>query len=425
MGRTKLMLAAVLLAAVPGAYAADAPAVPADRQEVKTVDSTAFAADLYGRLASQSKDNLFFSPASIETALAMTYAGAKGNTAAQMAKTLHFDNDAAKVSEAFTELLKTLNSPPGVKFRDKSGELSTQPAYQLFLANALWGQRDYLFKPEFTDLVQRKYAAGLNSLDFAADPEKARGIINDWAAEQTKDRIKDLISKEDITHTTRLVLTNAIYFKSKWAHEFSKDLTKDGPFQLAADKPANVPFMHQVHSFGYGENDDLQLLEMAYMGDALSMLVLLPKKVDGLAALEKNLTVGKVNQWLRDKTVKFVEVTLPRFTFTSTFCLNDDLKALGMIDAFDAKADFSGMTVAERLCISKVIHKAFVAVDEEGTEAAAATAVIMGPIAALPVKPKVFKADHPFIFLIRHNATGEIIFLGRLVDPKGECETGK
>jgi len=427
MRRIKWMLAAVLLAVVPATYAADIPAVTADQQEIKAVDSTAFAADLYGRLASR-EGNLFFSPASIETALAMTYAGARGDTAAQMAKTLHYDNDAAKVSEFFTGLLKILSSPPEVKLADntwgkqwRAKQPATQAPYQLYLANALWGQQSYRFKPEFIDLVQKKYAAGLNNLDFAADPEHARGIINDWVAAQTKDRIKDLIPEGDIDHATRLVLTNAIYFKSKWAHEFSKDLTKDGPFQLAAAKSVDVPFMHQMGDFGYAENEDIQLLEMPYIKDALSMVVLLPKKVDGLAALEKDLTAGKVNQWLKDMTGQTVEVTFPKFTFTSSFELEDSLAALGMTDAFDPrKADFSGMTAAEHLYISAVIHKAFVAVDEEQTEAAAATAVVMAG-AAPPVKAKVlFKADHPFIFLIRHNATGEILFLGRLVDPNAK-----
>jgi serpin B len=425
------MFAAAFLAVIPSTYAADTPAAPAGRPEAKVVDTTAFAAELYARLAGESKGNLFFSPASIETCLAMTYAGARGNTAAQMAKALHYDNDAAKVNEAFAQLLKTLNNPPEVVVGlvpDKSGEpgeLVKGPAYQLFVANALWGQQGYPFKPDFIELVQKNYGAGLNSVDFAGHTEQARKTINDWVAGQTKDRIKDLIAPGGVKSITRLVLTNAIYFKSHWQHDFNKVLTKDSPFHLSPDKSVDVPLMHQMHSFGYGENDDVQLLEMPYTRSELSMVVLLPKKVDGLASVEKNLTAENMNRWLGEKTNEKVDVTFPKFIFTSEFQqLGGDLAAMGMVDAFGSNADFSGMTAAERWFISAVIHKAFVAVDEEGTEAAAATAIIMAGAAPRPPRPpeepKVFKADHPFIFLIRHNATGEILFLGRVSNPKGE-----
>jgi len=420
------VLVAAILGVVASTDAADGPAV-ADRQEGKVVDTTAFAADLYARLAAQSKDNLFFSPTSIETALAMTYAGARGNTAAQMAKTLHFENDAAKVSAAFAKRLQILNNPPAqlvMYSPDESGKSKAvmQSPYQLFVANALWGQQGYPFKPDFIDLVQKNFGGGLNNVDFAGHTEETRKTINDWAAKQTKDRIKDLIAPGLLTPLTRLVLTNAIYFKSNWEHSFTKALTKDGPFHLSADKSVNVPLMHQTNTFAYGENEELQFLSMPYTQDVLSMVVLLPRQADGLAALEKKLTAENLDRWLKNITAASVEITFPKYTFSSEFQLKDILSAMGMPDAFDdGKADFSGMTTAERLFISAVVHKAFVAVDEEGTEAAAATAVIMaGRAALLPQEPKVFKADHPFIFLIRHNATGEILFLGRIVNPTGQ-----
>jgi serpin B len=417
------MLAAAFLAAIPSTYAADTPPAPAGRPERKAAYTAAFAADLYAQLAGRSEGNLFFSPASINAALGMTYAGARGNTAAQMAKVLHYGNDLTKVSEYLSGLITTLNNHPEVAdVRDDSGKRVKQPAYQLFLANALWGEQGFPFKPDFIRLVQRSYGGGLRNLDFIGQPEPARAIINEWVAKQTKDRIKNLIPEGAVTRMTRLVLTNAIYFKGDWQQSFRKAFTTDGPFQLSAEKSVDVPLMHQTGHFGYGENDDLQLLEIPYTQNELSMVVLLPKKADGLAPVEKNLTAENMNQWLRDKADEKVEVTLPKFAFTSGFQLERDLLAMGMTDAFDpGKADFSGMTESEHLFISKVIHKAFVAVDEEGTEAAAATAVMM-PMAAAPGPEtiKVFKADHPFIFLIRHNATDEILFLGRVVNPKGE-----
>jgi serpin B len=386
------------------------------------VDSTAFFADLYAKVADGQAGNLFFSPTSIDTALAMTYAGAKGQTATQMATALHYPGTTEEVNAAFAMLLKTLNNPPEVATWDDKGQPIKKPAYQLVVANALWGQQGYPFQPAFTDLVQKSYGAGLNSVDYR-QAERARTTINDWVAKQTKDKIKDLIGPGVLTPATRLVLTNAIYFKSNWADRFQKEATEDGPFKLSADKSVDVPMMHQTHAFGYLEKDDLQLLELPYTQGELSMVILLPKKIEGVAGLEKSLTAENLRAWFKDAKSESVEVTLPKFTFSGELGLASTLQAMGMKDAFDpGKADFSGMTSAERFVISAVIHKAFVAVDEEGTEAAAATAVVMKSLAmrSWPQEPKIFKADHPFVFLIRHNATGEILFAGRLANPKGE-----
>jgi serpin B len=374
----------------------------------------AFAADLYARLAAQGKGNLFFSPGSIETVMAMAYAGAAGNTAQQMAQTLHFSLPADKLSLAFADLLGQLNNPPG---KD-----ANQPAYQLVVANALWGQRRYGFKPDFILSLRKSYGAGLIEVDFN-QTEEARKTINDWVAQQTRDKIRDLIARDALTTLTRLVLTNAVYFKSNWLEKFPKQATASGPFKLSADKSVDVPMMRLTKSLGYSENADLQMLELPYARDQLSMVLFLPRKVEGVADMGKSLSAANIEKWLKGKKDTPVDVTMPRFTFSSDFMLAETLKAMGMTDAFDAgKADFSGMTPMGKLCIAQVIHKAFVAVDEEGTEAAAATAVVMkgNGGSERPEQPKVFKADHPFVFLIRHNPTGEILFLGRLSNPKGE-----
>jgi serpin B len=331
-----------------------------------------------------------------------------------MEKTLHFTLSTDKLSVGYADLLDSLNSRRNNNWFEK-------PAYELLVANALWGQKGYEFKPAFTQLLQNNYGARLKDVDFAKT-EQARKTINDWVAQQTKDKIKDLIPPGAVDNLTRLVLTNAIYFKGKWETKFAKEGTKDGQFKVTAEKSVDVPMMHQLHDFGYTENDDLQMLELPYIQNELSMVIMLPKKIDGLADLEKSLTAASVGKWLKEQRPTPVDVTLPKFTFSSEFMLKDTLKAMGMTDAFDGgKADFTGMTDKEKLFISKVIHKAFVAVDEEGTEAAAATAVVTTPTACPPPEePKVFKADHPFMFLIRHNSTGEILFMGRVANPKGE-----
>jgi serpin B len=413
MKTTAILLAGLILAVSTTAFAERPPAAQKPGEDATAVANggNAFALDLYRQLAKDQKDNLFFSPASIHTALAMTYAGAGGRTADQMAKTLHFTLGKEKLHPAFGELMKFLNSP-GKGYDGK-------PAYQLVVANALWGQKGYPFKPEFTKLVKANYEAGLNELDFRDEPV-ARKTINDWVAQQTKDKIKDLIPQGVINDLTRLVLTNAIYFKSNWAHQFQKQATKEEDFHVSTDKKVKASMMHQKHYFGYLETDAFQALEMPYMVNDLSMVVFLPKKVDGLPDFEKSLTVENLPKWVAGIRAEQVAVTFPKFKFTSQFGLADVLKGMGMADAFSPDAaDFSGMTTMEKLFISAVIHKAFVAVDEEGTEAAAATAVFMTSFFS-PPPGKPFTADHPFLFLIKHNKTGAILFLGRVMEPKAE-----
>jgi serpin B len=361
-----------------------------------------FAFDLYNQLR-QKDGNLFFSPQSISTALAMTYAGARGDTAEEMAQALHFCLPKTLLHPGFGALLRELN-----------GE-GKKRGYQLSVANALWGQKGEGFKDDFLQLTRDTYGAGLKQVDFAGDAEAARKEINAWVEKQTNDKIKDLLPPGTIDALTKLVLTNAIYFKGDWQSQFKKDQTRDEVFHGASD--AKVPMMHQTAKFKYHDAGDLQLLEMPYGGKELSMVVLLPKKADGLAGLEKSLTADKLAGWLGKVSEQQVIVTLPKFKVTSEFSLNGALEALGMKKAFQMPgADFSGINGKDDLYIKAVVHKAYVDVNEEGTEAAAATGVVVGVKSLPPPKPE-FRADHPFVFLIRDTRNDSVLFLGRLVAP--------
>ena len=425
MKRLVGILAALLIlcTARPAAGAAE----PTEQTDVKALveGNNAFAFDLYGKLKElessvsstdifgkpkKQESNLFFSPFSISTALAMTYAGARGNTAAQMEKALHFNLGQQRLHPAFHGLIWDIQG------RQKTGN------YQLSVANALWGQKGYGFLPDFLKLTKDKYGAGLSEVDFEHDTEGARLAINKWVEVQTNNRIKDLVPPGVLSDLTRLVLTNAIYFKATWASEFKHDATRSETFMPPDGDSVQAPMMHQTHMFAYGETDELQTLEMLYKGNDLSMVVLLPRKRDGLAALEKALTQERLAELLDGLAQNLVELTLPKFKSTTTFRLEEVLKSLGVIDAFVLrKADFSGMSSKRDLFIQAVLHKAFVEVDEKGTEAAAATAVAMAmefvPVVE-PPRPKVFCADHPFLFLIRDRRTGSILFMGRVMNPK-------
>ncbi len=398
---------------------------PGDVEKV-VAGGNEFAFEMYQELAGDGDGNLFFSPANIHTALAMTYGGARGRTAEQMAEVLHFKLPQAKIHPAYGQIIKSLNSPRTIPVHVRSGRMlriKRVPAYKLLVVNALWGQKGYPWKDAFLTLTRKNYGAGLRHVDFIKETEAARKTINDWVEKQTRNKIKKLIAPGVLNEETRMVLTNAVYFKSQWAHQFGKEATKDGTFHITGDKSVETAMMHQQERFGYMENDDFQALEMPYKARDLSMIVLLPRKVDGLDELEKKLSGENLKKWLGKMRPREVKVAFPKFEFTSKFTLAEKLAEMGMNEAFSAqKADFSGMATVEQLFLSAVIHKAFVAVDEEGTEAAAATAVVMTATAmpVKPPKPKIFKADHPFIFLIRHNATGSILFAGRVTNPKGE-----
>ncbi|MBI5239153.1 MAG: serpin family protein [Elusimicrobia bacterium] len=407
MIKNALALAAALLAA-------PAAAAPADQAAV-VQGNTSFALQLYSRLASRP-GNLFFSPYSISSALAMTYGGAAGHTAEEMAKTLRLDLPSSRLHAAFGGLNQALN------------EGGKKGGYSLSVANALWGQRGAAFLAPFLDLVKRGYGAGLSQLDFKGDAEGARKSINGWVEQKTSGRIKDLIAPGVLNHLTQLVLTNAIYFKGKWEKEFKAGFTSDEPFYAVSGKQVKARLMRQTTEFGYFDGGTFQQLEMPYQGQDLAMVVLLPRDKYGLAALEQTLSAEALQDWSAKVRRVKVQVHLPKFKMTEQIALAKELKALGMSEAFDKqKADFAPMNGkrppdAEALSISEVIHKAFVEVNEEGTEAAAATAVVMQTLGMsahprLP-PPPVFRADHPFLFLIRDLHSGSILFLGRVVDPK-------
>ncbi len=399
------------------------PSMASDSQGNYPVTGNAFALDLYGRLAS-SGGNFFFSPASIETAMAMAYGGAKGQTASQMAKSLHVEKFGQGVHQAFKALLQQLNTPRMVKSYEQIGDdlkRVEKPAYELVIANALWGQQGYPWNKTFLDLTESNYGAGLRQVDFASHPEKARKTINNWVEETTRERIKDLIPEGAISSMMRLILTNAIYFKAAWANEFPDHATRDMLFRLSESSQIPVSMMVQKNNFSYLETENLQVLEMPYKADELAMVVFLPRRVDGLDDLEKSLSADKLEGWMAGLHREEVDVYFPKFEFTSSFNLSTILKDLGIVDAFSpVSADFSGMTAADKLFISEVIHKAFVAVDEDGTTAAAATAIMIRAT-SMPMPnpdPKIFRADHPFLFCIRHNPTGRILFMGRIIDPQ-------
>jgi serpin B len=386
-------------------------------QEVQSVvaGNNQFALDLYTQMSGRD-GNLFFSPYAIDKALAMTYAGARGDTAAEMAAALHFTLGPDRQHHAFLEARKLLNrsgGAPGVGI-----PLPGKRDVQLHLAASLWGQRGYGFQKNLLNLLQECYGAGLNEVDFTAT-EQARKTINAWVEKQTSHKIPQLFGPDVLGPSTRLVLASAIYFKGDWTHPFKKDKTRTELFRVDADNKFRVPMMNQTEPFGYCEDEQVQVLQMTYQGEHLAMVVLLPKKPDGLAELEKALTEEKLAAWVGQLREQKVDVSLPKFKLTDAFSLNETLAALGVKKAFSpAEADFSGMNGGrEPLFLSTVLHKAFVDVNEEGTEAAAATGVEVSALALPGPAVPVFRADHPFVFAIRDVRTGMILFLGRVVKP--------
>jgi len=370
--------------------------------------NSAFAFELYQALKGK-EGNLFYSPYSISAALAMTYAGARNETAEQMADTLQFMLEQERLHPAFNWLDAEL-AKRGEGAAGKDGE-----GFRLNIVNAIWGQKDYEFLSDFLDVLAENYGAGLRILDFITETEASRLAINKWVSDQTEGRIEDLIPQGAIDALTRLVLTNAIYFNAAWEYPFDEDMTADGPFYLLDGGQVSVPMMKQTEAFGYTEGEGYQAVELQYDGNELSMVILLPE-AGQFQASEEGLQAQQVCDIISSLQPAQVTLTMPRFEFDSEFSLKDTLAGMGMPIAFSSGADFPGMTGAPDLCISEVLHKAFVSVDEAGTEAAAATAVIMDE-SAMPLEPVEVTIDRPFIFLIRDIDTGAILFVGRVLNP--------
>ncbi len=371
--------------------------------------NNAFAFDLYQKLSVED-GNLFYSPYSISLALAMAFAGAGGETESQMAQTLHYDFGQEKLHPVFKALSDEL---AGRSYEDATPEEGR--GLKLNVANAAWGQEGYAFLDSYLGVLSENYDGGLKTVDFINATEEARLTINDWVADQTEDRITDLIAPGVLSDMTRLVLTNAVYFNAAWEYPFSEEVTSPDQFFPENADPVEVDMMHQSEDFLYGEGQGYQAIALPYERKELSMLILLPDK-DQFAAFESELTSGKVESILEEMARQEVILSMPKFTFKSDFSLGSTLAAMGMPNAFSEAADFSGITGDRDLFISNVIHKSFVAVDEEGTEAAAATAVVFDTTAS-PLEPAVMTIDRPFIFMIRDHQTNSILFVGRVLDP--------
>ena len=412
-----------LILALPGSspWAQTTPAAPtaastpgASLQSL--VDgNNAFGLDLYHHLGqSVTKDkNLVFSPYSVSTALAMTWSGAQNNTKTQMAQVLHLTDDPKTIGENFHQLRN------GLEAAAKDG------GFDLSIANSLWIQNDYHFLQPFLDGLNNDFNAPPNLVDFKTDSEAVGLQINQWVENKTQQKIKDLIPPHSLNpRETKMVLVNAVYFKADWLRAFKAENTKQKPFYFPRGD-ASVSMMQQEENFKFLETDEAQILELPYKGNRISMLVILPSEW-AISAFEQKLTPDLINGWISQMKPQSVDVQLPKFKFTygavnlSTFLID-----MGMTGAFDKDAaDFSGMTSLkeERLNIDQVMHKAFVNVDEKGTEAAAATGVVMVHMEAImrPPKPVIFNANHPFLFLIRDNQTNSILFIGRIADPRME-----
>ncbi len=381
------------------------PAVnPADVTEIAS-GQQAFSLNLFQAIRA-APGNLFVSPFSIWQALGMTQAGASGTTAAEITSTLQFTLPFDRIH-------------PSCNFLDLAlaSRGSGTSGFKLKIVNALWGQKGVSFLAQFLDILAQNYGAGLRLLDFATDPDTARQTINAWVSAMTEQRIPELLSSglNETLRVTRLVLTNAVYFKADWANKFQTSATTDTQFTLSDGSTKSVRMMRQTEAFPYAEGAGWKAVEMPYVGKELGMVVILPT-AGTLAAFEAGFDKTKWSEITGALATSQVRLGIPKFTFTFSTSLASALKSMGMRLAFTDQADFSGMTTQFALQILEVIHQAYVNVDETGTEAAAATAVLVG-LTAAPVEDKVFECDHPFIFAIRDRPTGSILFLGRVSNP--------
>jgi serpin B len=371
------------------------------------VGDRAFAADLYRRLAA-APDNLFFSPWSIRTAIGMVYAGARGPTERQIAAALHDRLGQSRFHLAAFRLERALREAASVPPSDAV----------LLIANAVWAARDVDLVPTFTDTLEVRYAAPVAKVEFTKG-DQARASINAWVEQKTRGRLRDLIPSNSFDRLTRLVVCDAIYFRSSWQHVFPTNATAPRSFHRSDRSEVRVPFMHTEQALRYGENPDLQVVEIPYRGEEFAMLLFLPRDMNGLSAVEREVDADWLAGWDSRMKGAHVRLAMPKFRIEGEFRLSDPLSAMGMGDAFKEGADFSGIA-HEPLFISEAFHKAVVTVDEHGTEAAAATAEIVQSLglSIVPPQPVIFIADHPFLFLIRDRESGTVLFMGRLVNPE-------
>lgn len=359
-----------------------------------------FSISLYREIIQKESGNIFFSPLSIEFALVIAYEGAKGKTKEEMERVLNLPSNETARRSSFARIFNLLN---------KNGE------YELSLANALWIQKGYPILEEYRKTIERYYPADVYRVDFVNDPDGAVSEINEWVSERTKGKINKILN--GVSRMTRVIITNAIYFKGKWLHQFEKSKTQLMEFYVTKDKAVKVQMMHTKEEFPYTETKDFQLLEMPYKGNEISMIVILPKKVDGLKNIEEKINASLLRSLLSKLSEREVIVYFPKFKFEKEYDIAGYLQKMGMKYAFEpGLADFSGISGRKDIFISKIKHKAYVKVDEEGTEAAAAT-VVVGVMGAVPVRETIFRADHPFIFFIIDKRTGVILFMGRVVNP--------
>lgn len=381
-----------------------APDVSTEQARALVAGNTEFALDAYRELGEED-GNVFYSPLSISTALAMTYAGAREATESQMASALHYDLPQTELHAAFNSLDLELAS---------RGQGSSDDGFRLNIVNATFGQKGYVFLADYLDVLARNYGAGMSLLDFTNDAEGSRKAINDWVGKVTEDRIPDLLPEGVIDPGTRLVLTNAVYFNAAWKTPFEENATASGTFH-ALGGDVTVDMMNGVpESMGYTAGEGYQAVSLPYEGDELDMVLIMPDE-DNFAAFETGLDAATLTGIFNDLGPgAFGAVAMPKFEFRFKADLVEMFKSMGMTDAFDGGvADFSGMDGTKNLAITAVVHEAFVNVNEAGTEAAAATAVVVGETSL----PQTLTIDRPFVFVIRDVATGAIVFLGRVTDP--------
>jgi len=398
----------VLVSELPRADVSDA--MGDDLNQLAAANRT-FTLDLYHQLETMD-GNLFYSPYSISSALAMTYAGAEGKTAEEMAAVFHFLMEEDRLHPAFNALDQYLEGLAKQEIPDDMGEV-----FQLTIANAIWGQKDFHFESDFLDTLATNYGAGLRLLDYIQAPEESRVTINDWVSDQTEERIRDLIPQGAINSDTRLVLSNAIYFKATWLESFEESLTEDKIFHGLDGEEFITPMMSlgSDASFPYYQGDGFQAVDLPYLGGQVSMLVIVPDE-GKFSDFEVNLNSEILDETIGNLAYQPMYLNFPKFEFETEISLATILAKMGMPSAFIDGADFSGMTGTKDLFISDVFHKAFVSVDEKGTEAAAATAVVMS-LTSAPENPLHLEVDRPFLFLIRDIQTNSILFMGRVVEP--------